>query len=87
MRIPDDVINSIGLGNRIPTRWRAVRVTRYLCGSCGYLEEWVDRPEDRARIRAKYGHTRSRDAPSTAAATLQHGIDDDDDDHRHHGDN
>jgi Zn ribbon nucleic-acid-binding protein len=55
IRIPDEVISNIGLGNRIATRWRAVRVTRYLCGSCGYLEEWADDPKSVERIRAKYG--------------------------------
>ena len=29
-------------------------VTRYLCSSCGYLEDWIDSPEDMDKIRRKY---------------------------------
>jgi Zn ribbon nucleic-acid-binding protein len=55
IRIPDDVFSGIGLGNRIPTRWRAVRVTRFMCGACGYLEEYVEAPKDIERIRSRWG--------------------------------
>jgi transposase-like protein len=34
--------------------WSGVGVTRYLCASCGYIEEWVDSADDRARIKATY---------------------------------
>jgi hypothetical protein len=31
------------------------KVTRYLCASCGFSEEWVDSDADIARIREKFG--------------------------------
>jgi len=34
-------------GSRIP-------VTRYMCCHCGYSEEWVDSPEDIAKIEKSY---------------------------------
>ncbi len=55
LKIPDQAIGNIGLGNRIAAGWRTVRITRYLCCNCGFLEDWVDKPEDIARVRAKYG--------------------------------
>ena len=46
--------------DRIPVGWTvlgaAVPVTRYLCGSCGYSEEWIDSPQDIERIRADHAH-------------------------------
>ncbi len=33
----------------------AIPVTRYVCISCGFTEEWVDIPEDRERLRERYG--------------------------------
>jgi hypothetical protein len=32
----------------------AMKVTRYLCGACGFSEEWIDETEDIAKIRKKY---------------------------------
>ena len=32
-----------------------VKVTRYLCGSCGFSEEWIDAPEDLQQLKEKYG--------------------------------
>jgi hypothetical protein len=34
--------------------WSAVGVTRYLCGSCGFIEEWIDAPDDIAKVKEKY---------------------------------
>ena len=34
---------------------RAVKVTRYLCGDCGYSEEWIDNQEDIESLKAKFG--------------------------------
>jgi ribosomal protein S27AE len=34
--------------------WNAVGVTRYLCGSCGYIEHWVDDPDDVAKVKKVY---------------------------------
>ena len=31
-----------------------VKVTRYLCGSCGFSEEWIDAPEDLEKLKDKY---------------------------------
>ncbi len=49
-------VGPYGVGNNIPagrTLWSYVEVDRYLCGTCGYSEEWVDR-EDIERVRTKY---------------------------------
>jgi len=35
--------------------FRTVKVTRYLCGSCGFSEEWIDAPEDLQKLKDKYG--------------------------------
>ena len=32
-----------------------IPVTRYLCGSCGYIEQWIDAAEDIERIKDYYG--------------------------------
>ncbi len=56
VRIPGE-IGSYGAGNNVRVGWtafHAVKVTRYLCGSCGFSEEWVDSAEDIARIKKKY---------------------------------
>ena len=45
------------LGNIIRigwTMWSAVKVTRYLCGSCGFSEEWIDKADDIAKLKKKY---------------------------------
>lgn len=47
-----------GAGNNITmgfTTFSSVGVTRYLCGGCGYSEEWIDDPEDLRKVYAKYG--------------------------------
>ena len=47
-----------GVGNNVPTGWSilsSVRVTRYLCGECGFSEEWIDSLADIDKIRNKYG--------------------------------
>ncbi len=36
------------------TIFNAVKVTRFLCGSCGFSEEWVESTDDIARIKKKY---------------------------------
>jgi ribosomal protein S27AE len=46
-----------GAGNNIFTGWTsfsAVKVTRYVCVTCGYIEEWVDDPDDLERIRKAF---------------------------------
>lgn len=47
---------SHGAGNNVPTGWfGAARVTRFLCGKCGFSEEWIESPDDIDDIRSKYG--------------------------------
>lgn len=51
-----------GSGNNIATGWTifsSVKVSRYLCGNCGFSEEWIDDADDLAKIREKYGKPRS----------------------------
>jgi predicted RNA-binding Zn-ribbon protein involved in translation (DUF1610 family) len=47
-----------GVGENIPIGWTifsSVKVTRYMCYDCGFIEEWVDEADDREKIRTKYG--------------------------------
>jgi len=47
-----------GAGNNIQVGWTifsAVRVTRFLCTSCGFSEEWIESPEDIAKLVEKFG--------------------------------
>jgi hypothetical protein len=56
VRIPG-TISAFGAGNNIAagnTIFSSVKVTRYLCAVCGFIEEWVDSADDIARIKAKY---------------------------------
>jgi|HubBroStandDraft_5_1064220.scaffolds.fasta_scaffold2116285_1 predicted nucleic-acid-binding Zn-ribbon protein len=34
-----------------------VPITRYLCSACGYVELWVDDPDDIAKVTDKFGTT------------------------------
>jgi hypothetical protein len=57
VRIPAD-IRGYGAGNNITVGWtifNAVKVTRYLCATCGFSEEWIDSTADIAKLKAKYG--------------------------------
>jgi ribosomal protein S27AE len=56
VRIPGD-IRGYGAGNNIIVGWSifsAVKVARYLCGACGFSEEWIDSSDDIAKIKKKY---------------------------------
>jgi ribosomal protein S27AE len=56
VRIPG-VVGNYGAGNNIfigRILFSAVKVTRYLCGSCGFSEEWVDSADDIARVKKRY---------------------------------
>jgi ssDNA-binding Zn-finger/Zn-ribbon topoisomerase 1 len=47
---------AFGSGNNIPvgkTIFSSVKVTRYVCGQCGYSEEWVE-AADLQKLREKY---------------------------------
>ena len=57
IRIPG-MVGPYGSGNNISTGWTVfnrVTVTRYLCGQCGYSEEWIDDTEDIRKLKEKYG--------------------------------
>jgi ribosomal protein S27AE len=57
IRIPGSV-HPFGAGNNVSTGrtiFTSVKVSRYLCGTCGFSEEWIDSAEDIERIRQEYG--------------------------------
>jgi len=44
-----------GSANLISTGWfSAARVTRFLCAKCGFSEEWIEDPEQLAKLVEKY---------------------------------
>ncbi|MGA7789374.1 MAG: hypothetical protein WCA56_14550 [Xanthobacteraceae bacterium] len=46
-----------GAGNIIKTGFGtigAIKVTRYLCASCGFSEEWIDSPDDIAKLKRQF---------------------------------
>ncbi|HCC34134.1 MAG TPA: hypothetical protein DEQ02_00245 [Ruminococcaceae bacterium] len=56
IRIPGET-QSGGMGNNIRagvTVFSAVMVTKYLCCNCGFIEEWVDSPQDMAKAKKYY---------------------------------
>jgi hypothetical protein len=56
IRIPGEV-RPFGAGNNISagaTIFSAVKVTRYLCATCGFSEEWIESADDLAKIKKKY---------------------------------
>jgi predicted RNA-binding Zn-ribbon protein involved in translation (DUF1610 family) len=56
IRIPGEA-RAFGAGNNISvgsTIFSSAKVTRYLCTSCGFSEEWVESIEDIANIKRKY---------------------------------
>jgi transposase-like protein len=56
VRIPGEA-RAFGAGNNISvgsTIFSAVKVTRYLCASCGFSEEWIESADDIARIKEKF---------------------------------
>lgn len=64
LRVPGHA-GKYGTGNNIPTGFwvsSAVPVSRYICLTCGFVEEWVDNPHDLARLADKYG---AADRPPT----------------------
>ena len=57
MRHKSRKLGAYGVGNNIPVGWSnfsAVLVTRYLCASCGFSEEWVDDKAGLGKLAAKY---------------------------------
>ena len=53
LRIPG-MVGRPGLNNIPVSFFNAVLVTRYLCDSCGFSEEWVDDSADLENLRTKY---------------------------------
>jgi hypothetical protein len=56
VRIPGEA-RAFGAGNNISTGatiFSSVKVTRYLCTSCGFSEEWIDSADDIAKLKKKY---------------------------------
>ncbi len=49
-----------GHDNRVPIPgllglgFKRITITRYICGSCGYCEEWVDSQEDLQKLKDGY---------------------------------
>lgn len=59
LRVEGDA-RAYGAGNNIftgATIFSAVLVHRYVCCSCGYSEEWIDR-EDISALKRKYGKSK-----------------------------
>lgn len=59
IRIPGDM-RGFGsyFSNLIVVGWKgpygSAKVTRYLCASCGFSEEWVDSADDIAKVKKAY---------------------------------
>ncbi|NOQ37530.1 hypothetical protein GQ472_01450 [archaeon] len=56
IRIPGKV-GTWGTGNNILMGTfvkNAVLITRYLCGNCGFSEEWIDEKKDIEKLEKKY---------------------------------
>jgi hypothetical protein len=44
-----------------------IPVTRYLCGSCGFIEQWIDEAKDIDTIKEYYGIVSPAISPRQAA--------------------
>lgn len=59
--IVDGNVGTHGAGNNIPvgfTLYSSVLVNRYLCCSCGFSEEWINR-DDIPKVRSsRFAHTK-----------------------------
>lgn len=52
----EDSVRGYGAGNNIPmgaTILSFIKVPRYVCGECGYAEEWID-IEDIPKLKKKF---------------------------------
>lgn len=57
LKIPGSV-GAHGSGNNIllgMTIFSAVKVTRYVCGRCGFSEEWIDDQAGLDKLKQKFG--------------------------------
>jgi predicted nucleic-acid-binding Zn-ribbon protein len=49
-------VGAHGAGNNIGVSFfGAVTVTRYVCTSCGFSEEWIDDPDSLTKLEKKFG--------------------------------
>ena len=72
VRIPGQA-RAHGGGNNIAygiTNFSAIKVTRYLCASCGFIEEWLDSPDDIAKAAV---YLASEDSSWVSGETLMVG--------------
>ena len=59
VRVPG-AVGAYGSGNNINASTKLwdfggfVMVTRYVCGDCGFSEEWIDSADDIAKLKKKY---------------------------------
>jgi hypothetical protein len=56
IRVPGSV-GGFGAGNNIfvgRTIMSAIEVTRYLCGACGFSDDWIDEAKNIEKVRAKF---------------------------------
>ena len=50
-------VGAHGAGNNITIGWTifsSVKVTRFVCTACGFSEEWIESPEDIAKLVDKF---------------------------------
>ena len=43
------------LGERAAGLLSAAKVTRFVCGQCGFTEEWIESPADLELLRKRFG--------------------------------
>ena len=51
-------VSAYGAGNNIAVgtfAWSSIKVSRYLCGSCGFSEDWIDETADIKKLRETFG--------------------------------
>jgi hypothetical protein len=63
LRVPGHV-GGYGSGNNIQTGFwvtSAVLVSRYICLNCGFVEEWIDNPNDLGVLYRKYANVTGSD--------------------------
>ena len=67
VRVPGTTFNMAGArANVIPVGWLGnAAVTRFICGVCGYSEEWIEDAAALQHLKTKYG---SQHAEPGAAA-------------------
>ena len=49
-----DIVRTLG-PRPYPAFWKAVKVSRYVCTSCGFIEDWIDEKKDMAKLKKEHG--------------------------------